>query len=245
MSKTILQVKLRGEAGLKGVRVIHVQAGIRKNMKMREIHKVDYDAPVNEELAGHFDSLQQNLIDLCSLSADADTQDVKVTEARISPDGAFLQLLGTARTVGERDVKVTSPRINDDGSYAHWGEAMAKIKALFAEAKSYITEKKMMNPAQFVMNFNQHNEKFNKEEFLEKTEEEQIEDARNLLEKHKYILLQQEPDEEEEEIEQEEGAVTPVKETPPQSGKVRKLNNDDEPLPIVNETEPAVEAFGG
>jgi len=150
--KQILQVKLR-DGGLKGITVTHLQVGARKNIKFKEKHKVDYDAPVNNELEAHFDGLQQNLIDLCSLSADANTQDVRVTEARISPDGEFFQLIGTVRSVGERDVKMTSPRINNDQSYSHWGEAMAKVKALFVEAKSYITEKKVMNPAQMVLSF--------------------------------------------------------------------------------------------
>lgn len=242
MSKTILQVRLR-ESGLKGITVMHLQVGVRKNQKFREKHKVDYDAPANGELLAHFDGLQQNLIDLCSLAADAGTQDVRVTEARISPDGEFFQLLGTARTVGERNLPQKTLRISNDQTYDSWGECMAKVKALFAEAKSYITEKKVMDTNQMTMMLFESDAKFAKkyEEGPEAMTDEQRMQANMdwMTKKGAIVILPEFSDpgdgEEDAEDAEEVTETVPTEETAKetaQTGKVRKLTPTAESVVI-------------
>ena len=128
MSKTILKVRLL-DLGLKGVFIEHVQSGVRKNIKFRETHKITYDAPANEELTAHFDGLQENFRHLIGTDENIAQEDIHVTEARISPDGNYIQIVGTVRSVGVTQYKATTPRISEAEGY-QFGKKLATLFAL-------------------------------------------------------------------------------------------------------------------
>lgn len=262
MSKTILSVKLL-DRGLKGITVVHLQSGVRKNMKFREKHKVDYDAPANDELIAHFSALQENFRHLAVIDDNAAQEDVHVTEARISPDGNYIQLVGTIRSVGVTQYKVTTPRISEAEGYQFFGECLAKIKALFLEAKSYITEKKVMNTDQMVLQFAAVDKKFDEKHpdgIAAMTEDEKDSYARERLEKKGAIIIDNEfadPGDQDPNAEQNEAAEAPVKESEPvvtepveeksedtaRTGKVIKMKQ--EKIPVMIPQQPAViAAFG-
>lgn len=262
MSKTILKVKLL-DRGIKGVFIEHVQTGVRKNLKFRETHKITYDAPANAELVAHFDGLQENFRHLAVVDDSAVQEDVHVIEARISPDGNYLQLVGTVRSVGETSLKMTTPRIGEGDGYTFFGECLAKIKALFAEAKSYITEKKVMNTDQMVLQFAANDKKFDEKHpdgVAAMSEEDKDNYARERLEKKGAIIIDNEfvdpGDGEDDEQDQNEGADAPTIESEPvvvepteekpeetaKAGKIRKLK--PEPESIVIPQQPAMQAFG-
>lgn len=260
MSKTILSVKLL-DRGLKGITVVHLQSGVRKNMKFREKHKVDYDAPANDELIAHFSALQENFRHLAVIDENAASEDIHVTEARISPDGNYIQLVGTIRSVGVTQYKATTPRISEAEGYQFFGECLAKIKALFAEAKSYITEKKVMNTDQMVLQFAAADKKFEERFGLvaNMTEDEKDLYARERLEKKGAIIIDNEfadPGDGEPDAEQGEAAEAPVKESEPvvtepveekpeetaKTGKVIKMKQ--EKIPVMIPQQPVIAAFG-
>jgi hypothetical protein len=261
MRKTILKVRLL-DRGIKGVFIEHVQTGVRKNLKFRETHKITYDAPANEELTALFDDLQVNFRHLAVVDDSAVQEDVHVIEARISPDGNYLQLVGTVRSVGETQLKMITPRVGEGDGYTFFGECLAKIKALFAEAKSYITEKKVMNMDQMVLQFSVNDKKFDEkhpEGVGAMSEEEKDNYARERLEKKGSIIIDNEfadpGDREDDDEEQGEGADAPIIESEPEvvvpeeetpketekTGKIRKLKQE---APAVVIPQQPIAAFG-
>lgn len=189
MSKKILKVTLADE-GLKGMKVMFEQPSKRMDMNFRDKHTVHYKAPVNKEITECFEGFKQHLISLCNLDANIAFEDIKITDVE-AHDGWF-KVGAKVRSVGVTEYITRTPKIEDDGAYDGAKDATEKIANLYKEVRSYIKEKKVMDPMQMVLSFNKNNEDFNVAEFEGKTDEEKMTVAREFLEKRGAIVIEQE-----------------------------------------------------
>jgi hypothetical protein len=223
MSKKILKITMK-QRGEKGVVVTFEQPSKRMDMNFRDKHNVTYRAPVNKELTQCMDAFKDHLMNLCNVDKGVAHEDITITDVE-AHDGWF-KIGGKIRSVGDTEYIQRTPKIQDDGSYDKEKEVAELIGSLYKEVRAYISEKKMADPAQIVMQFAKNDDGFNVEEFDKMSDEEKLVVAREYLEKSGAIVIEQQP----EDLALMEGMVDPDEEQ----------QNEGEGAPVV-EQEPGLD----
>ena len=182
----ISKVKLV-DRGIKGIEVSFMKQEDRGKMVFNDEYVVKYKAPVNTELRESFTKLHLHLREICGVSKELDV-DVR----GLNYNGEAFLISGVVTTVlNEKVYGINTPLINADDDYVKYDSATSLMDKIYEEVRKYVSERKMMNPKQFVMEFAENKGKLDDYDFENMSDSEALSKAREILEKSGAIVITQ------------------------------------------------------
>lgn len=183
----LYKIKLQ-KLGLGGVELSYIKTSKKGIYNYNDEYKTKFKAPASLKLREMIQSLDDHLVLICRLNgSEASRESIRVTGVE-SDSATYFRIYAQVRTFDNTSFEIVTPKIIDGTEYKGFDNVMDVIRDVFEEAKLYVETEKMPSE-EFILDM--YSENINKD-LSELSEDEKVEQAREVIEKFGGIVMMDE-----------------------------------------------------
>lgn len=184
----ISKVKLI-QGGVKGIEVHYLGTSVKDDVTFTDEHVVKYTAPVQKAMKEAFKKLKFHLLAFYRLGKDKYAgESTEITG--VTSNGINFLISGKMKSIGNTTLALNTPNVTEDLDFPDHDTVIEVIDEIYAEVETYVEMDSAIDRKQLVIDY--FNEKGEKQKVLDVdnlTQDQILDQAREILEKNGAIVM--------------------------------------------------------